>query len=62
MCLPYCLTLIVWLKPVECTFVSQQRNEGVRNTKPPTMRVVWHAVIQKNHLFFRYNEVVQANL
>ncbi len=28
------------LKPVECAVVSRQRNEGVRNTKPPAMRVV----------------------
>jgi len=32
--------LIMRLKPVECAVVSQQRNEGVRNTKPPAMRVV----------------------
>ena len=44
--MPFCYGF----KPVECAEVSQQRNEGVRNRKPPAMRVVRQTVIQKKHL------------
>ena len=46
--------------PVECAVVSQQRNEGVRNRKPPAMRVRVDSYTKKSP--FRYNEVVQADL
>ena len=42
--------ILLWLQPVECAGVSQQRNGGVRNRKPPAMRVMYQTVIQKNHL------------
>ncbi len=37
------------IDPVECIFVSQQRNGNVRNVKPPAMRVR-DVCYTKNHL------------
>ncbi len=45
------------IDPVECIFVSQQRNGNVRNVKPPAMRVRDVCFYGKANKFARTYEV-----